>query len=166
MSGMTKFFDVPSTSNVWASPSNAREWYVDSIRKNDTIVENTELQIVDPFNLSAPNFLPHTNSNMLIGSIWYMPSSVNNKINDISNINIFPNPTNGNFSINLTIENPNHIIINIYDITGKLVVNIANENLIAGNYFREIMFENMPNGLYFINFITNNAITSSKFIKK
>ena len=165
MSGMTKFFDVPAGSTTWASANDARTWYLDLLRSNDTIVENVDLHIVDPFNLNAPNFLPQASTEMLIGSIWYIPTSIEEH-NNVSNINFYPNPTNGNSTITLEVKKSDHIIINLYDISGRLVSNIANEDVQIGNYSKQISIENMPKGMYFINIISNNGISSSKIIKR
>jgi len=60
MSGMTSYF----ASNF------ERSYYTNSNRHNDTLVNNTDLMVVDPFNLTNPNFLPQAGSPLLNGSYW------------------------------------------------------------------------------------------------
>ncbi|MBK7213615.1 MAG: hypothetical protein IPH88_10070 [Bacteroidales bacterium] len=56
LAGMTTNFDVPS-GQTW-SAATAQTWFLDPSRHNQTIASNTALALVDPFNLTAPNFLP------------------------------------------------------------------------------------------------------------
>jgi hypothetical protein len=68
MSGMTTNFAVPSGQN-W-SATDEQNWYQDPTRHNNTFVNNTDIQLVDAFNLSAPNFLPLATSPVWGASRW------------------------------------------------------------------------------------------------
>jgi hypothetical protein len=69
MSGMGKFFDVPS-GQLWSSASVARTWYFDATRHNDTLATNNLLKITDPFNYDAPNFIPLASSPLNGKASW------------------------------------------------------------------------------------------------
>lgn len=56
--GMGTFFDVPSGGTTWTSANDARTWFMNPTKNNDTLALNTAMMVVDPFNLTAPNFLP------------------------------------------------------------------------------------------------------------
>jgi hypothetical protein len=71
MSGMGKFFDVPS-GQLW-SAGTARSWYGDATRHNDTLATNDLLMITNPFNYTAPNFIPLTGSPVLGKALWTNP---------------------------------------------------------------------------------------------
>jgi len=60
MSGMNSYF----ASNF------ERGYYTNSTRHNDTLVNNSDLMVADPFNLTNPNFLPQAGSPLLNGSYW------------------------------------------------------------------------------------------------
>jgi hypothetical protein len=68
MTGMGSFFAVPS-GQTWTA-SSERTWYLDPSRSNDTLVNNSQLMITDPFNLSNPNFLPLAGSPVFKKSAW------------------------------------------------------------------------------------------------
>jgi hypothetical protein len=68
MSGMGKFFDVP-TGQLW-SASTARSWYFNASRNNDTLATNDLLMITDPFNYTNPNFIPQAGSPVLGAALW------------------------------------------------------------------------------------------------
>ena len=65
-------------------------------------------------------------------------------------INIYPNPSNGNFTVkfNNIIDN---ITINIYDLTGKIIFS----NQYTGVKQANINIQEYNNGIYFINFKTD-----------
>lgn len=57
--------------------ADAEEWYNDASRNNQVFDTNEQLQITNPFNLTAPNFLPATSSPLLSGA-----SFTNSRLND------------------------------------------------------------------------------------
>lgn len=68
LAGMVTNFDVPS-GQTW-TPADEQAWFMDPSRKNNTYVNNADLQIIDGFNLTAPNFLPQTTSPVWGASRW------------------------------------------------------------------------------------------------
>lgn len=49
---------------------NIRQWFLNPAKGNDTIASNDLLNITDPFNYAAPNFLPKANSVLLSKGYW------------------------------------------------------------------------------------------------
>ena len=82
-----------------------------------------------------------------------METNIENSEND--KIVIYPNPTTGSF----TISNINNAVIYLYSSLGNLIKvfeHVSNsETVNAGD---------LPNGLYFLKIIENNAITHKKLI--
>jgi hypothetical protein len=68
LAGMTTNFAVPS-GQTW-SATDETNWYQDPSRHNNTFVNNSEIQLVDAFNLSAPNFMPLSTSPVWGASRW------------------------------------------------------------------------------------------------
>jgi hypothetical protein len=68
LAGMAINFDVPS-GQTW-SASDEQTWFMDPSRHNNTYVNASDLQIIDGFNLAAPNFLPQTTSPVWGASRW------------------------------------------------------------------------------------------------
>jgi len=81
-----------------------------------------------------------------------------NSLNDIEEIQFYPNPTLGSIYFN----EPNDISnIKIYDLNGKLVLE---ENIFTNN---SINIENLTSGSYIINILgKNGSITNRKLLKK
>jgi hypothetical protein len=61
MSGMTNNY-------VTTYLTDAEAWYTNATKNNQVMATNDMLQITDPFNLTAPNFLPATGSPLLSGA--------------------------------------------------------------------------------------------------
>lgn len=67
LAGMINNFGTKS--GEW-TVSEERDWFMAPERRNDTVVNNSDLLLEDPFNLSNPNFMPKSNSPLLHGSCW------------------------------------------------------------------------------------------------
>ena len=74
---------------------------------------------------------------------------------------VFPNPTNGNFSINFKSNTIEHASIEIYDAIGKLVLieKITNTNTI-------ISFEHFSKGFYFVRVKNKGDYFTTRIIKQ
>ena len=68
LSGMTTNFSVPA-GQTWTA-TDEQTWFMDANRHNNTFPANTDIQLVDPFNLSSPNFLPLATSPVWGASRW------------------------------------------------------------------------------------------------
>jgi hypothetical protein len=90
-------------------------------------------------------------------------TSVKN-ITETTNIKIFPNPTNGFFTLKHNQKGNNSSILYIFDTTGKIV--LSNKVLLLENQSLEIDLQNFPNGIYFCQLVTELGIFTSKVIKQ
>ncbi len=91
------------------------------------------------------------NCSFFIEEIPYDSTSFSEITNNI--INIYPNPSQGLFYVN---SNENQLEYTILDTNGKIILNqIALNN-------EPIDLRNMPQGLYFINLASENAVINKK----
>lgn len=74
-------------------------------------------------------------------------------------VKTYPNPTQGKLKVDLDYiwENPNKVNIEVYDVSGRLVDYFTEEVFKGKNEF-EIDLSDQDNGLYLIQFSTNNKI--------
>jgi hypothetical protein len=84
--------------------------------------------------------------------------SLNNE--QVFNLNLFPNPSNGLFTLeaNINFENA---ILKIYDLNGKLLIN---QTLNPSVKKQELDLREFGIGMYFINFIKGDINISKKII--
>ena len=80
-----------------------------------------------------------------------------------SAINVFPNPTSGNITIEIkSVEADQETGLTIYSMLGKVVFS----DVFSGKGNKEISMENMPDGLYILCFFQGSSAYRLKVIKK
>jgi hypothetical protein len=75
-------------------------------------------------------------------------------------LSLYPNPTNGNVTLNFFAADNENIVINVMDISGRVVKSESQNNLSYGYTDRTISTNDLTNGVYIVN------VTSSKGIKR
>lgn len=73
----------------------------------------------------------------------------------------YPNPFNPTTNIQFSISKPEFVKLNVYDLTGKLVSSLINENLNAGNYEAKFNGENLSSGVYYYK-LESTSFTETK----
>ncbi len=94
---------------------------------------------------------------------WTFDTGITGIINNINNenISIYPNPSNGIFTIQNPVGSLRPAGVSITDITGKT---IYNQQLGIHNSQFVIDISNQPTGIYFINIQTESGIYTEKLI--
>lgn len=82
---------------------------------------------------------------------------------DPDNFLIYPNPTNGNFFIEYSLEKNKNVVIEILDVLGRNVYSTKGESEIAGQHKYEITSV-LNSGIYTIVLKTENQILIKKII--
>lgn len=70
--------------------------------------------------------------------------------------NISPNPVNNLFTINFSLPKTETVVIELFDVTGKRLLNIVSEEMARENR-KEIDLSFIPNGVYYLKMITNSG---------
>ncbi|MFT4645018.1 MAG: hypothetical protein ACI8ZX_001429 [Planctomycetota bacterium] len=93
------------------------------------------------------------------------PTAIEDVI-DVENINLFPNPNNGLFTVEFDLNAVSNVNISVVDITGRKVVFRNYPN--AVNRFTETfdLKDNLNSGFYFLDIQIGNEHTQKKFIVK
>lgn len=84
--------------------------------------------------------------------------------NNISALNIFPDPANDNFSISFVLENPSPVIISFYDAEGKMVREENEGTFVPGDQSVMMNGADLPCGLYFILVEAGNTQFSQRIL--
>ena len=92
--------------------------------------------------------------------------------NRIQNIATYPNPFNSHIEIQFDLTNPSHVLVSVYDITGRWVQTITNKFFSKGRHSflwngKTSFGETVPSGEYFIHIQTANEyqLKSITFLK-
>ena len=76
----------------------------------------------------------------------------------------YPNPFNPSTNINFTLPNAEFVTLKIYDILGKVVTTLINEELNAGNYTKTWDANNLSSGVYFYRLTAGKFTETKKMI--
>ncbi|HMS33621.1 MAG TPA: T9SS type A sorting domain-containing protein [Ignavibacteria bacterium] len=76
----------------------------------------------------------------------------------------YPNPFNPVTNLEFGIPDLGFVLLKVYDMLGKEVKTLVNENLKAGKYKIEFDGSNLPSGIYFYKIETGNFITTKKML--
>lgn len=90
-------------------------------------------------------------------------TKLNNSDKNESNIQVFPNPTNGNVSISFGLENQQNAHIRVLDLNGKLMFSTKFYNVMMNT--EEVKLEELMSGIYFIQIILNSEVRTFKILK-
>lgn len=137
----------PSGSGV---TMNVETWFKTGSKCNDTITENTQLNITSPFTLTNPNFLPASGS-MLLGRTWLVCPAIGMAENkSVESIAMYPNPSSDQITIELNMAASSDVSISIFDITGRMVLSVTEGNFAYGSNSIQADISKLYKGVYFV----------------
>ena len=76
----------------------------------------------------------------------------------------YPNPFNPSTTIKYQIPRPGLVTLKVYDILGKEIINLVNENKIAGFYEVNFDASKLPSGIYIYQLKVNDFVSNKKMI--
>ena len=95
-----------------------------------------------------------------------LPTVGNTQFNKSISISAQPNPFNANLSILITKSEAENVSIQIMDMTGRIIAT-QKTTVIEGENLIEIEnIDQLKDGMYFINVITQNSVITQKVIKQ
>jgi hypothetical protein len=82
-------------------------------------------------------------------------------------LNIYPNPFSNSATIKYHLEKYSHVHIVLYDILGKKMSDILDENMKAGDHY--YVFDSdkagLPNGIYYLQMTSEDRLITRKVVK-
>ncbi|MBN8570000.1 MAG: T9SS type A sorting domain-containing protein, partial [Ignavibacteria bacterium] len=76
----------------------------------------------------------------------------------------FPNPFNPSTTIQYSVPNDGLVQMRIYDISGREVMNLVNENKVAGNYEVKFNGANLSSGIYFYRIKAGEFVETKRMV--
>jgi hypothetical protein len=76
----------------------------------------------------------------------------------------FPNPFNNSTKISFTIANETNVKLKVYDLLGREVATVVNEQLKRGNYVKTFNASGLSSGIYFYHLSAGEFKQTKKFI--
>jgi len=82
-----------------------------------------------------------------------------------ADVQIFPNPTNGNSTLTYSIQQKENVRFEIYDVTGKLIYTENKPEQNAGEYSVVVPMEKLSDGIYFCRFTAGQITNTMRIVK-
>jgi tetratricopeptide (TPR) repeat protein len=117
---------------------------------NDPLIEEIS------FLMNMPVYKGQIASNTII--------EITDKVKEEYRIENYPNPFNPTTTIQYQIPQDGHISIKIYDMLGREVAQLVNENKKAGEYTISFDASRLASGIYIYKLVGNNVNISKKMI--
>ncbi|MEQ8625582.1 MAG: T9SS type A sorting domain-containing protein [Vicingaceae bacterium] len=83
-----------------------------------------------------------------------------------SNLVVYPNPVRDNAKLDINVVNPSLVSIQVYSLSGQLVMTDSPANLNKGDNIIQLNVNDLKNGTYLIRLIDGDKAYSGKFIKQ
>jgi len=161
LAGMTTNIDVPA-SQTW-NKAAATAWYQTPAFKNVELAANTELGVVDAFNLTAPKFNLTIGSALNTKSYWDNTTALSVNKANVGTLTLYPNPATSEVSLVVPFETNSVVNIKIFDVTGRQVYGKQTMSIEREN----IDITNLSNGVYLVIAKQDNVtLTQKLFVRK
>lgn len=131
-------------SNDWGYTWTAQESGVTSELWEVIFIGDNEGWIVGGYPPSQPAVILHTSTGGLVTDV-----NKNKIVNEFKLHQNYPNPFNPSTKINYSIPKKNIVVIKVYDILGKEIATLVNEEKSPGNYEVEFNGNHLSSGIYF-----------------
>jgi hypothetical protein len=136
------------------SPSGGSYFYLDRNLVNGTTYY---YKLVDV----DINGVPNINGNV----VEVMPNSTSNMIPSAYSLHQnYPNPFNPNTSIAYDLSEAGHVTLTVFDVLGREVMTLVNENQTAGSYSVEFNASTLSSGIYFYQLKVNDFTDMKKMV--
>lgn len=105
-----------------------------------------------------------TNDSVVVeGFVDTMSTNIDNElVAGINNLSIFPNPTNGNFTVNLELDRSQDVVLEVYNLRGQVISRVESRNAIVVE--EDFSLESAPAGVYFIQVTTDRGTAGRKVV--
>ncbi len=87
-----------------------------------------------------------------------------NEITSLQDFIVSPNPTSDNLNVSLKFNKSVDLMINVFDITGKVQLNVEERNISTVN--RTLDFSELPQGVYMVQIMVGNEQFTKRVVKE
>ena len=167
-------------NSVTINPTNANELYFTTETRglwysNNAASTSPTFAQVSSYPFAGPvriTYNPYNNTEiwissfgngMMVASTAVVTTSVNQSKIKNNGLTVYPNPTNGMFTIEIANANADKINISITNILGETVYTSQEENT-STEFTKQINLQNLASGSYFIQIKNSDKVYSNKII--
>src|SRR5690606_20511898 len=153
--------DLPTVSGNFGSefvPTSSSQWAEVEITNINPVFFTEEFRFRFEFTSNFGNNIYIDNINL------YDPATVGlEEIDFMKSLDLYPNPTSENLTINYNLNHGKKMIIDILDITGRLILPVSNDFSPAGIHSVNANVTGLSPGIYFVRLQVGNRQIVRRF---
>jgi hypothetical protein len=166
-------YDIPE-ERVWTGYTSSTDWYITtSLTIPHTVIGGvpTGMRLIINNNTS-PNvpsdsacgvYTSGETQDYVVQFDYVWPVGVGS-ISGLQNLDMYPNPTNGKFTVSFTADRTvKQLQVNVTNMTGQVVMQRTYENA-SGKFSTELDMTSEPRGLYFVEFVADGERMIRKLV--
>ncbi|MGB6035351.1 MAG: T9SS type A sorting domain-containing protein [Cryomorphaceae bacterium] len=176
----------PEYANVFVSQNGVDFFFAETVCKSDNGVDISAagqgfdyITLVKIVNTDSLTTTPDAYDLDGVRAIWNCevaqeeeiePGQENGEVAEMVNtpstiLTSYPNPTEGQATIEITVAQTERAVVEIFDMNGRSVETMFNQDVQAGNTYR-LDFEgaSLPNGIYVVKFVTDSETVIEKIM--
>ena len=98
------------------------------------------------------------------GQVTYLLSAISPEIASSISFSIYPNPSSGSFTIDYSLNEKANIKMLLFDMTGRQISELMDQNKSAGNYTYHTNDLNILHGTYILKIYKDNIPAGEKLV--
>ncbi|MFT7113710.1 MAG: PKD repeat protein [Candidatus Azotimanducaceae bacterium] len=139
------------------TPEGPNDWAVGSV--------NLSSYVNKPFVQIKLEFVSGLGNNFYLDKFYLGDQNIGIAEMDMGvNVALMPNPASETFNVSIELEENTEIKIALHDIMGKSIRDINTLSLSQGSHTTTINVSDLPNGVYFINIVSNKGTLQRKIV--
>jgi hypothetical protein len=170
--------DIPSDTEgqvsvtplfTWQESDRAEDYIIQLSKEEDfslilseANVTETQFSRVTPLDFATIYYWRVRARNAGGISDWSLPKQFITEVRETKINPNYPNPFNSVTTLRYQLSGPENVLIDVFDITGRRVSVIVNEEQAAGVYFVQMHSANFASGTYLIRFVAGNVTDIQK----
>ncbi len=135
--------DLLAQNNYWGSS--------DSLTVEQWIVHRPDSAVFGRVNYSPFRRLTAANNRELVPSLFVLHQN-------------YPNPFNPTTEISYSIADAGHVSLKVYDLLGRDVRTLVDEELKAGSYYSRFEARELSSGIYFLRLQSGSLVSTKKVV--
>ncbi len=160
----------------WSSVNNAVSYDLlyRKVGKSDWKIKNTtgtskKLINLSPaksyeFQLQTHCINGYTSDLTVLDTFTTLPARISEVKSGISSLLLFPNPTSDLTTIKFKLLLASHVIVKVYDVSGREIITLLSDDLQAGEISLPLQTIDFSKGVYLVKLISDSGIENHKLI--
>jgi len=159
LSTLTKLDSVPNTSLAFRDtlPPPNYVYMIEAVNPSSACIPSTSIKSRRVASAITGSISEGFNTAIFTTTGIQSPGNI------LANLSIYPNPANGMFTVNYSLNTGSNIRISIMDELGQIVYDNT-ETKTYGNYTKQINLENVASGIYMLRLETANGSLVRKVV--